>query len=83
MIDKYFKIDFKKKIISYNPKGATKTFTARQLYSFLQDTFDKPENMKYDIPIIAKNKDNFELLNGWTVDKKGIKFLKGGTLLDS
>jgi len=80
MIDKFFKIDFKKKIVYYNPKGGAKTFTAKELYAFLQDAFDEPENMKYDIPIVAKAKDDFELINGWTIDSKSLKYLKGATI---
>lgn len=76
-----FKIDFEKKEIFINPKGETKKFTARELYSFLQDIFDEPENMKYEIPIVAKSKDKFELINGWKIDEKSLSYLKGGSLL--
>ena len=86
MIAKDFKIDFEKKKISYVGKNK-KIYSAREFYSFLQDTFDEPENMKYDIPIEAKSqpkagpplaeKIDFELINGWTIDKESLKYIKG------
>ena len=75
MIEKDFKIDFKNKKISF--KGKDKEYTAPDLYSFLMDTFDESENMKYDIPIEATGKDKFALINGWTIDEKAKKHLKG------
>ncbi len=80
MITDDFKIDFENKKIRYNPKGSKKKYTVNELYSFLQDLFDEPENMKYDIPIKAKSKTEYLLVNGWTIDGKAKKHLKGGTL---
>lgn len=82
MIKNDFKIDFEHKRIYYNPEGSGTVYTVNEFYSFLQDTFDEPENMKYDIPIEAKSKTEFSLINGWIIDEEGRKFLKGGTLLD-
>lgn len=81
MISNDFKIDFENKIISYNPSGSGKIYTINELYSFLQDTFDEPQNMRYDIPIKAKSKTKYLLINGWTIDEEGMKHLKGGTLV--
>jgi hypothetical protein len=39
--------------------------------------------MRYDIPIEAIGKDEFKLINGWTIDEKALKFLKGGVLKTS
>ena len=75
MIEKDFEIDFKNKKISF--KGKDKEYTAPDLYSFLMDTFDESENMKYDIPIEVAGKDKFRLINGWTIDEKARKHLKG------
>ncbi|KKW06036.1 MAG: hypothetical protein UY40_C0004G0020 [candidate division CPR1 bacterium GW2011_GWC1_49_13] len=81
MIEKDFKIDFKSKRISYIPKkGATQDYKVQELYSFLMDTFDEPENMKYDIPMESVSKGKFRLVNGWKIDEKAKKRLKGGTL---
>ena len=49
-----FKIDFEKKKISYVGKNK-KVYSVIELYSFLQDTFDEPENMMYEIPIKAQS----------------------------
>ena len=80
MIEKDFKIDFKNKKISLKPKGSGEDYSVRDLYSFLMDLLDEPENMRYDIPIEAKSKTEFVLINGWTIDEKALKYLKGGTL---
>ncbi|AKM79016.1 MAG: hypothetical protein UX85_C0003G0189 [Candidatus Beckwithbacteria bacterium GW2011_GWB1_47_15] len=72
-----FQVDFKTKTISCQEKGSGKSYNAKQLYSFLMDLFDEPENMRYDIPIKAQAKDEFKLINGWTIDKASRKFLKG------
>lgn len=80
MITDDFKIDFENKRISYNPKGSKAVYTVNELYSYLQDIFDEPINMRYDIPVKAKSKTKYLLINGWTIDKEGIKHLTGGIL---
>ena len=80
MIADDFKIDFENKRISYHPKGSGVIYTVNELYSYLQDTFDEPINMRYDIPIKAKSKRKFSLISGWTIDEAGLKHLKNGTL---
>ncbi|MBA4386257.1 MAG: hypothetical protein C0410_16105 [Anaerolinea sp.] len=79
MIKDDFKIDFEKKEISYIGKNK-KVYSVKELYLLLQDTFDEPENMKYDIPIEAKSKTKYFLINGWTMDKKSLRYLKEGTI---
>lgn len=81
MIDKDFKIDFENKKIYYNPEGSGKVYSVNELYSYLQDTFDEPANMRYDIPIQAKSKTKYLLINGWTIDEEGLKHLKDGSLV--
>ena len=77
MIGDDFKIDFENKRIYHDPKGSKKKYSARELYSYLQDTFDEPENMKYDIPIKAVSPNKFKLINGWKMDKESLKNIKG------
>ena len=74
---KDFKIDFERKKISYIGK---KLYSAKELYSFLMDLFDEPEMMKYDIPMVARSRNEFELINGWTIDEKSLKYIKELTL---
>ena len=81
MINKDFKIDFINKNISYITKGRSKTYSVKEFYSFIQDVFDEPQNMKYDIPIEAISKTEFKLINGWNMEEKAKKQLKGGTLI--
>lgn len=88
MINEDFKIDFKTRRIAYRPpirqaqgkKGSGTVYTVSELYSFLQDTFDEPENMKYEVPIEAKSKTKYFLINGWSIDEEGRKHLKEGKL---
>lgn len=79
MIADDFKINFERKKISYIGKRK-KIYSANELYSFLQDIFDEPKNMKYDIPITAQSKTEYSLINGWTIDEESLKHLKGGSL---
>ncbi len=80
MIADDFKIDFENKRIFYNPKDSGTLYSVNELYSYLQDIFDELENMKYEIPIKAKSKTKYFLINGWTIDEESRKFLKEGTL---
>lgn len=77
MIAKDFKLDFDKKKIYYNSKGSGRVYSVNELYSYLQDVFDEPENMSYQMPISAKSKTKYFLINGWTIDKESLKFVKG------
>jgi len=74
MINKKLKINFDKKIISYTGKKE-ENYSAKELYSFLMDIFDEPENMRYEIPIRALSNDKFELINGWVMKGGKIKGL--------
>ena len=80
MIKDNFLIDFEKKNISYTPKGSKKDYNLTEFYSFIQDLFDNPENLMYDIPIQALSKEKFLLINGWTIDKECLEHLLGGSL---
>lgn len=81
MIEDDFKIDFKSKRISHNPKGSKKEYTVKELYSYLQTLFARRENMRYEIPIEARSKTECFLINGWTIDKEARKHLKEGSLV--
>lgn len=81
MINKnIFLIDFKKKQIKLNFKYRGDKYSVQEFYSDIQDVFDDPENMKYDIPIIAKSSTKFNLINGWKISNKLLKHLTGGTI---
>jgi len=80
MISKDFKIDFVEKRIYHNPKGSKKIYTVNELYSFLQDAFDEPDNMDDDIPILAKSKTEFLLINGWVMGEDVIPYLTQGEI---
>lgn len=79
MIDQDFKIDFEKKIITY--KGdEKKIYTALELYSYIQDLLDDPANMRYTIPMVAKSKTEFQLINGWAIDKVALSHINEGVI---
>jgi len=80
MIAEDFKIDFENKKINYAQKGSVGEYTILEFYSYLQDIFNEAGNMKYDIPIEAESKTKYFLVNGWTIDEKVRKHLRGGTL---
>lgn len=80
MIAKDVIINFDKKILSYNPKGTKRIYTLNELYSYLQDVFDEPINMKYGIPISAESRNQYALINGWSIDKKCLSYLSDGIL---
>ena len=67
MIANDFKIDFKNKLIYRNPRGSKRSYSVKKLYVYLQDVFDEPKNMKYDIPMEAVNQNQFKLINGWKI----------------
>lgn len=63
MTKKDIKVDFKKKIVYCKSKD----YNEHKLYSYLMDLFDEPENMRYDIPMVAHANGKFEMVNGWRV----------------
>lgn len=82
MIAKDFIIDFRNKRIICNPTGSETKYTVNEFYSFLQDTFDEPQNMTFEIPIEAESKSKYFLINGWKIDLQVRKHLKQGTLIE-
>jgi len=77
MIGDDFKIDFESKKIYHIKRGVGKIYTANELYSYLQDVFDEPDKMEYEIPIKALSSTQYSLINGWTIDKESLKYIKG------
>ena len=80
MIKDDFIIDFEKKNIIYNLKGSKRKYHLNEFYSFVQDLFDNPENLIYEIPIKAISKEKFVLINGWAIDEECLEHLQGGSL---
>ena len=81
MIEQDFIIDFQNRKIGYNPRGSGNTYSTNEFYSFLQEIFARPQNMNYEIPIEAGSKTRYSLSNGWVIDEKSMKHLKGGNLM--
>lgn len=68
-----------------NSDTTTKTtvYTARALYSHIQDTFDELVQMDDTIPMSAQTPTEFTMINGWFIDDESIKFISGGALATS
>lgn len=81
MISNDFIINTTSKKISHNPKGSKKIYSYQDLYTYIQDLFDEPAYMKFEMPIAADTKNIFRLTNGWHIDKKSLKYLNEGTLI--
>lgn len=58
-------------------------YNSRQLYSFLQDTFDELVQMDDTVPMSAQTPTEFTLINGWFIDDDSTKYLSGGAISTS
>ncbi len=63
-------------------EGNTTVFTTVSFYSFLQDAFDEPGFLSYEIPIRFNTPTSFTMLNGWLLDDGDtsnlLQYLTGG-----
>ena len=55
-------------------------YTFNNLYSEIQDIWDKPELMDYANPISAQTPTEYTLVNGWRMRKNDMKYLRKGKL---
>jgi len=74
-------IDYTNKRV-YHSSGTT-VYTVRQLYSFLQDTFDELVQMDDPVPMSAQTPTEFTMINGWFIDDESVKYLNGGAIATS
>jgi len=58
-------------------------YTVNQLYSYLQDTFDEPGFLQYEIPMSAQTPTQYTLINQWFIDDETMKALYGGSIQTS
>lgn len=73
-----FTIDYVNKRI-YHSSGSA-YYTVNQLYSWLMDVFDEPEQMDDPIPMSAQTPTEYTLINGWFVDDVSFRYLYGGAI---
>ncbi len=76
-----FSIDYVNQIIYYETPGSGVIYTVRELYSYLQDTFDELNQLDDTIPTSAQTPTNYTLINGWFMDDRSYQFLKGGAII--
>jgi len=69
------------KVIRHIPTKST-VYSAVAFYSYLQDTFDEPGFLSYQIPIRFNTPTSFTMVNGWFLDDGDgsniLQFLTGG-----
>lgn len=79
-----FSIDYVSQTITYTPTFAhdrpATIYTVNELYSFLQDKFDEPDQMDDPVPMSAQTPTQYTLINGWYIDDNTIKALYGGSI---
>lgn len=61
----------------------TTVYTARALYSFIQNTFDELGQMDDTVPMSAQTPTEFTMINGWFIDDESTKYLSGGAISTS
>jgi len=76
-----FSIDYVNQIVYYETPGSGDLYTVRELYSYLQDTFDELDQLDDTIPMSAQTPTNYTLINGWFMDDRSYQFLKGGAII--
>jgi len=81
-------IDYVNKRISYTGTFtgagiAPSRYTVNELYSYLQDVFDEPEQMDDPIPMSAQTPTQYTILYPWFIDYKSLKALYSGSLQSS
>jgi hypothetical protein len=74
-----FEFDYNNKRLSHKPSG-TAVFTANELYSWAQDTFDELVQMDDKVPMSAQTPTEYSLINGWFMDYESFKYLKTGAI---
>jgi len=83
MISNDFIVDIAQRQIRHSAQSSEQKYTVREFYLFLQDLFDEPGYMQLEIPIVGEANGIYALINGWTIDKNGLKHLTGGILKQS
>jgi hypothetical protein len=73
-----FTIDYVNRRV-YHSSG-TSVYTVNQLYSYLMDTFEEPEQMDDTVPMSAQTPTDYTLINSWFMDDESYKYLKGGAI---
>lgn len=70
-------------LVNGTPQFSNTTYSVRQLYSFLQDTFDELGQMDDTVPMSAQTPTEFTLINDWFIDDESTKYLSGGAIQSS
>lgn len=76
-----FTIDYTDKKVTHT-SGAT-VYTVRNLYTYLQDTFDESDQINDSVPMSAQTPNEYTLINSWFIDDASMQFLKSGSIQTS
>lgn len=79
-IEEDWVIDLENKRIVH--KSGTNIYSVGELYSWIMEVFGSPEFMKYLIPMEARSKTLFVLVDGWKISNVDRKFLKNGNIIE-
>jgi len=71
-------IDYVNRRITYVGSGTR--YTANELYSWLMDVFDEPEQMDDPIPMTAQTPTDYTLVNGWFINYESFKYIYNGAI---
>jgi hypothetical protein len=76
-------VDTTGETVDETPTISKTTYTTRQLYSFLQDTFDELDQLDDTVPMSAQTPTEFTMINGWFIDDDSTQYLSGGAISTS
>lgn len=86
-IETDFSIDYVNQKITYDTAFSNDRppyiYTMNELYSYLQDVFDEPEQMDDPVPMSAQTPTQYTMLYPWFIDNESVKALYGGSLQTS
>ena len=75
-----FTLDYAAKTITHT--SGTTIYSVNDLYSWLMDLFDDPDQMDDDVPISAQTPVEYSFINGWSMPDASYQFLTGGAIDD-
>jgi hypothetical protein len=73
-------IDYTNRRIYATGTMGSQFYTVVDLYSYLMDTFDDPNQLDDPAPMTAETPFDYTMRNGWYIEQSLIKNLKGGTI---
>lgn len=73
-------IDLTNKIVKRSSGAGVTVYTARALYSELQDQFDELDHLDDLVPMSAQTPTSYTMINGWYLQEELTQFIDGGAI---